>query len=154
MKSIMCIFYLGFLWLEENIYCLLCGKTDSFLLFGEFTQYWQNIFPSGITVNYIKPHKILFPSWFEVSILLSLFALVGWESPVLAFSSSFLSSSSLPLLKHRNKVPAREAAILTMFFGVAWRLHDAQFEWTENQTRPIPSLWMFKMEIVMRKLWA
>ena len=57
----------------RNIYCLLCGKTDFRFYCGEFTQYWQNIFRFGFIVNCIKPHKILFPSWFEVSVLLCLF---------------------------------------------------------------------------------
>ena len=85
----------------------------SFLLFGKFPQYWQNIFPFGFIVNY-KPHKILFQAGLKFLSFFAFFTLVGWESPVLAFSSSFLSSSSLPLLKLRNKVPAQEAAIFTI----------------------------------------
>ena len=77
----------------------------SFLQFGKFTQYWQNIFPFGFIVNY-KPHKILFQAGLKSLSFFAFFTLVGWESPVLAFSSS-----SLPLLKLRNKVPAQEAAI-------------------------------------------
>ena len=66
----------------------------SFLLFGKFTQYWQNIFPFGF-IEKCKPRKILFPSRFEVSILLCLFHSC-WEGNHLYERFLHLSFRHLP----------------------------------------------------------
>ena len=48
----------------------------SFLLFGKFTQYWQNIFPFGFIEN-CKPRKILFQAGLKSLSFFAFFTLVG-----------------------------------------------------------------------------
>ena len=82
MKSI--VFYRVSL-AKRNYFLLPLHKDEfSFLLFGKFTQHWQNIFSFGFIVNY-KPHKILFQACLKSLSFFAFFTLVDWESPISVF---------------------------------------------------------------------